>query len=332
MPVDRELPTHEAARPHRADPRAGRRRAGAARPAQYEREERFPREVFRMLGERRPARPALRRGRRRRRPALRGLPAGGRGAGRPLGQRRARRQRAHAVLLPDRPVRHRGAAPRPAARHGRRRAARRLLPVGGARRLRPGRHAGHAPSPATTAGWPAARRPGSPTAATPTSTRRSCAPRTTASAGISCFHLTPDLPGFSAARPEEKMGLTGSTTAAIRLDDVPVPADRLVGERGRGLSIALAALDSGRLGRQRRRGRARAVRARRRRPATPRERRGVRPARSSSTRAWPSCSPTWPPRSSRPARPTWSPPAARTPASRTRGRPASPSWWPPTRP
>jgi alkylation response protein AidB-like acyl-CoA dehydrogenase len=66
--------------------------------------------------------------------------------------------------------------------------------------------------------------------------------------GISCFHLTPDLPGFAAARPEEKMGLTGSTTAAIRLDDVPVPTDRLVGERGRGLSIALAALDSGRLG------------------------------------------------------------------------------------
>jgi alkylation response protein AidB-like acyl-CoA dehydrogenase len=66
--------------------------------------------------------------------------------------------------------------------------------------------------------------------------------------GISCFHLTPDLPGFSPAKPEEKMGLTGSTTAAIRLDDVPVPADRLVGDRGRGLSIALAALDSGRLG------------------------------------------------------------------------------------
>jgi alkylation response protein AidB-like acyl-CoA dehydrogenase len=66
--------------------------------------------------------------------------------------------------------------------------------------------------------------------------------------GISCFHLTPDLAGLSAARPEEKMGLTGSTTAAIRLDDVPIPADRLVGERGKGLGIALAALDSGRLG------------------------------------------------------------------------------------
>jgi alkylation response protein AidB-like acyl-CoA dehydrogenase len=65
---------------------------------------------------------------------------------------------------------------------------------------------------------------------------------------ISCFHLTPDLPGLSAARPEEKMGLTASTTAAMRLDDVPIPADRLIGEPGRGLSIALAALDGGRLG------------------------------------------------------------------------------------
>ena len=34
----------------------------------------------------------------------------------------------------------------------------------------------------------------------------------------------------------------------MRLDDVPIPGDRLVGEPGRGLAIALAALDSGRLG------------------------------------------------------------------------------------
>jgi alkylation response protein AidB-like acyl-CoA dehydrogenase len=66
--------------------------------------------------------------------------------------------------------------------------------------------------------------------------------------GISCFHLTPDLAGLSAAKPEEKMGLTGSTTASVLLDDVAVPAGRLVGEPGRGLQIALAALDSGRLG------------------------------------------------------------------------------------
>ncbi|SNS78284.1 hypothetical protein SAMN04488107_3770 [Geodermatophilus saharensis] len=65
---------------------------------------------------------------------------------------------------------------------------------------------------------------------------------------ISCFHLTPDLAGFTAAPPEQKMGLTGSTTAAMRLDGVAVPAGRMVGEPGRGLSIALSALDSGRLG------------------------------------------------------------------------------------
>jgi alkylation response protein AidB-like acyl-CoA dehydrogenase len=68
------------------------------------------------------------------------------------------------------------------------------------------------------------------------------------SRGISCFHLTPDLPGFGAGRPEEKMGLTASHTAALRLDDVPVPGDRLVGEPGQGMAIALSALDSGRLG------------------------------------------------------------------------------------
>jgi alkylation response protein AidB-like acyl-CoA dehydrogenase len=66
--------------------------------------------------------------------------------------------------------------------------------------------------------------------------------------GISCFHLTPDLPGFSAAKPEEKMGLTASHTALLHLDDVPMPADRLVGETGQGMAIALAALDAGRLG------------------------------------------------------------------------------------
>jgi alkylation response protein AidB-like acyl-CoA dehydrogenase len=66
--------------------------------------------------------------------------------------------------------------------------------------------------------------------------------------GISCFHLTPDLPGISAAKPEEKMGLTGSTTAALRLDDVPIASDRMVGEPGRGMQIALGALDAGRLG------------------------------------------------------------------------------------
>lgn len=68
------------------------------------------------------------------------------------------------------------------------------------------------------------------------------------SGGISCFHIDAGLDGVSASPPEEKMGLTASTTATINLDDVRVPGDRLVGEQGQGLSIALAALDGGRLG------------------------------------------------------------------------------------
>src|SRR3954453_17476700 len=66
--------------------------------------------------------------------------------------------------------------------------------------------------------------------------------------GISCFHLTPELAGFSAAKPGGRTGLPVSTAPAIRQGDVPIPADRLVGEQGHGLSIALGALDSGRLG------------------------------------------------------------------------------------
>jgi alkylation response protein AidB-like acyl-CoA dehydrogenase len=44
------------------------------------------------------------------------------------------------------------------------------------------------------------------------------------------------------------MGLTGSATTTLRLDRVRVAADRRLGEEGDGLRIALAGLDSGRLG------------------------------------------------------------------------------------
>lgn len=66
--------------------------------------------------------------------------------------------------------------------------------------------------------------------------------------GISCFHVPAGTPGLEFDRPEDKMGLMGSTTATVRFADVRVPADHLVGREGQGLPIALAGLDAGRLG------------------------------------------------------------------------------------
>lgn len=66
--------------------------------------------------------------------------------------------------------------------------------------------------------------------------------------GISTFILTPDLPGFSVGKKEDKMGLRSSPTVQITLDGCRVSADRLVGEEGRGFTYALSSLDNGRLG------------------------------------------------------------------------------------
>jgi alkylation response protein AidB-like acyl-CoA dehydrogenase len=66
--------------------------------------------------------------------------------------------------------------------------------------------------------------------------------------GISCFLVAADAEGLSADPPERKMGLTGSATATMRFENVRVSADRLLGEEGEGLKIALAGLDAGRLG------------------------------------------------------------------------------------
>ncbi|MDQ7983821.1 acyl-CoA dehydrogenase family protein [Pseudomonas sp. G34] len=66
--------------------------------------------------------------------------------------------------------------------------------------------------------------------------------------GISAFLVPTNTPGFRIERSEHKMGIRASDTCAITLDDCSVPAANLLGERGKGLSIALSNLEGGRIG------------------------------------------------------------------------------------
>src|SRR3712207_186289 len=64
--------------------------------------------------------------------------------------------------------------------------------------------------------------------------------------GIACFLVHTDREGFSSQEIQGKMGLHGSDTASLALDDVFVPDEALLGEVGDGFKIAMTALDSGR--------------------------------------------------------------------------------------
>ncbi|MFE2722421.1 acyl-CoA dehydrogenase family protein [Kitasatospora sp. NPDC059327] len=66
--------------------------------------------------------------------------------------------------------------------------------------------------------------------------------------GISCLLVPGGVAGLSAAPPEHKMGMRSSPTAQLHFDGVRVDRARLIGTEGQGFQIALAALDSGRLG------------------------------------------------------------------------------------
>jgi alkylation response protein AidB-like acyl-CoA dehydrogenase len=68
------------------------------------------------------------------------------------------------------------------------------------------------------------------------------------SRGVSAFHVPAGGSGLAYGAPEQKMGLTGSTTTQVLLEGVRVPASQLIGDEGAGMRIALGALDSGRLG------------------------------------------------------------------------------------
>ena len=66
--------------------------------------------------------------------------------------------------------------------------------------------------------------------------------------GITAFLVEAGTPGLSVGRHEEKMGLRASSTVALLLEECAVPGSAVLGRPGQGFSIALAALDGGRIG------------------------------------------------------------------------------------
>jgi alkylation response protein AidB-like acyl-CoA dehydrogenase len=64
--------------------------------------------------------------------------------------------------------------------------------------------------------------------------------------GISAFVVERDTPGLSIGEPENKMGMRGSPTCDVYLDDAVVPAANLIGEENEGFTYAMGALDSSR--------------------------------------------------------------------------------------
>ncbi|NLB30628.1 MAG: acyl-CoA dehydrogenase [Alcaligenaceae bacterium] len=66
--------------------------------------------------------------------------------------------------------------------------------------------------------------------------------------GISAFIVPTDNPGYQVTRVEDKLGIKASDTCAVSLDNCELSSDMLLGEEGRGLSIALSNLENGRIG------------------------------------------------------------------------------------
>ncbi len=66
--------------------------------------------------------------------------------------------------------------------------------------------------------------------------------------GISAFIVKKGTPGLTVGRLEDKMGLCASDTTDLVFEDCRVPAEDRLGEDGQGFTIAMTALDSGRIG------------------------------------------------------------------------------------
>ncbi|MFI1719490.1 acyl-CoA dehydrogenase, partial [Streptomyces sp. NPDC053513] len=67
------------------------------------------------------------------------------------------------------------------------------------------------------------------------------------SKGISAFVVEKDDEGVSFGAPEKKLGIKGSPTREVYLDNVRIPADRMIGEEGTGFATAMKTLDHTRI-------------------------------------------------------------------------------------
>jgi alkylation response protein AidB-like acyl-CoA dehydrogenase len=65
--------------------------------------------------------------------------------------------------------------------------------------------------------------------------------------GISAFVVEKTDPGVSFGAPEKKLGIKGSPTRTVILENARIPADRIIGAEGTGFTTALATLDHTRI-------------------------------------------------------------------------------------
>ncbi|MCK4658902.1 MAG: acyl-CoA dehydrogenase family protein, partial [Phycisphaerae bacterium] len=65
---------------------------------------------------------------------------------------------------------------------------------------------------------------------------------------LSAFIVEQPTPGLTMAKLEDKLGICCTTTAEFVFEDCVIPKENLLGERGRGLRVALTTLDGGRIG------------------------------------------------------------------------------------
>jgi len=68
------------------------------------------------------------------------------------------------------------------------------------------------------------------------------------SPGVTAFVIDTEQPGFKRGKVEPKLGIRASATCEIELEDYRCPADNRIGAEGDGFRIAMAVLDTGRIG------------------------------------------------------------------------------------